>query len=273
MAVSGKPQGRKPLVVTTYDNLRSYIESFKNSQMSLLIIIGGPGLGKTQIVKRVLGDDLCLIEGGVSAYHLYRNLFLKKNKLVVIDDVDNLHRDSDCVGLLKCLCQTNPVKRLQWNKRMTRLDRLELEPEFETTSRAIIVSNDWKTINKNVASLEDRGHVLSFEPSMIEMHRYVGTWFHDKEVYAWYADNLFRLDRLSFRDYIRASELRSSGMEWPQGIEPVRKHKRGPLVAELLSDPSYPDMKSRLTVFMRKGGGSPSTFWNYVKKYREETGS
>lgn len=271
MTAQANTQGRKPKVVVSYDELIAYIESFRASSMSLLVIIGGPGLGKTQIVQRVLGKEHCLIEGGVSAYVLYRNLFLNQNKLVVIDDVDNLHRDRDCVALLKCICQTNPVKRVSWNKRLTRLDRLELEQEFQTTSRLIIVSNDWKTINKNVASLEDRGHMISFEPDIKELHRYVGTWFPDKEVYDWFGANLHRIDRLSFRDYIRASELKACGFAWPESIEPVKLHKRGPLVAELLADPAYPDMKSRLAAFKLKGGGSASTFWSYVKRHREGT--
>ena len=36
--------------------------------------------------------------------------------------------------------------------------------EFTTRSRVVIISNDWKTLNKNVAALQDRGHVFLFQP-------------------------------------------------------------------------------------------------------------
>jgi hypothetical protein len=41
-----------------------------------------------------------------------------------------------------------------------------------------------------VAALQDRGHVLMFEPSAEEVHRKVGAWFDDAEIYEWFAKNL-----------------------------------------------------------------------------------
>jgi hypothetical protein len=34
-----------------------------------------------------------------------------------------------------------------------------------------LIGNDWKTLNADVAALEDRGHVLVFEPTALEVHR------------------------------------------------------------------------------------------------------
>ena len=33
----------------------------------------------------------------------------------------------------------------------------------------------WKTVDRNVAALQDRRHVLMFEPSASEVHRKAGT--------------------------------------------------------------------------------------------------
>jgi hypothetical protein len=51
----------------------------------------------------------------------------------------------------------------------------------------------WKTLNKNVAALQDRGHVLLFQPGAAEVHRQAGTWFDDQEIYDWFAANLHRV--------------------------------------------------------------------------------
>jgi hypothetical protein len=34
-----------------------------------------------------------------------------------------------------------------------------------------------------VGALQDRGHVLLFEPSAAEVHRQAGTWFDDMDIY------------------------------------------------------------------------------------------
>ena len=72
----------------------------------------------------------------------------------------------------------------------------------------------WKTLNKNVAALQDRGHVVMFEPGAAEVHRKAGTWFDDAEIYEWFAKNLHRVREPSMRHYVRARELKAAGMDW-----------------------------------------------------------
>jgi hypothetical protein len=40
-----------------------------------------------------------------------------------------------------------------------------------------------RTLEGNVGALQDRGHVLLFEPSAAEVHRQAGTWFDDMDIY------------------------------------------------------------------------------------------
>src|SRR2546430_9311534 len=88
--------------------------------------------------------------------------------------------------------------------------------EFVTRSRVIIICNDWMTLNRNVAALQDRGHVLVFQPSAAEVHRHAGEWFGDPEIYAWFAANLHRMREPSLRLYVRARELKAAGMDWTE---------------------------------------------------------
>ena len=82
----------------------------------------------------------------------------------MIDDVDALYADRSGVRLLKCLCQTEEEKAVAWHSDARSLERQRIPREFTTKSRVVIISNDWQTLNKNVAALQDRGHVLHFEP-------------------------------------------------------------------------------------------------------------
>jgi hypothetical protein len=65
-----------------------------------------------------------------------------------------------------------------------------------------------------VAALQDRGHVLVFQPSAAEVHRQADESFRDPEIYAWFGANLHRVQESSFRHYVRARELKAAGMDW-----------------------------------------------------------
>ena len=73
--------------------------------------------------------------------------------------------------MLKVLCQTEPTKTLNWHTATPILKRRRVPPRFTTTSCVALVGNDWKMLNADVAALEDRGHVLLFEPTALEVHR------------------------------------------------------------------------------------------------------
>ncbi len=94
------------------------------------------------------------------------------------------------------------------------LDRDGIPREFTTSRRVVIISNDWRTLNKNVAALQDRGHVLLFQPSAAEVHRKAAEWFEDAEIYDWFGENLHRIREPSTRHYVRTGELKAAGMDW-----------------------------------------------------------
>ena len=133
----------------------------------------------------------------------YAKLYRHKDQFVVIDDVDALYADRSGVRLLKCLCQTEEEKAVAWHSDAQSLERQRIPREFTTRSRVAIISNDWQTLNKNVAALQDRGHVLLFQPTAAEVHARAGAWFDDEEIYGWFAINLHRMREPSFRHYVR----------------------------------------------------------------------
>jgi len=44
------------------------------------------------------------------------------------------------------------------------LSKEGIPTEFTTKTRLILIANVWKTLNKNVGTLQDRGIVLNFKP-------------------------------------------------------------------------------------------------------------
>jgi hypothetical protein len=274
VATSAKPRSARFVKVTSYEGLIDRINIFRKSSMSLLILVGGPGLGKTSIVAKALGKkNICLIEGHATAFALYETLYRNKDKYLVIDDVDGLYADRNCVRVLKMICQSTEVKSVSWHSQLSKLKREGLPAQFTTKSRVVIISNDWRTLNKNIASLEDRGQVYDFEPSPQEVHKEVGKWFKDQVVYEWFADRLDQISKPSFRHYIRAADIRQGDPEgkvdFAEALEGLEKPDLEKVFHNLMSDDRFASMKDRERYFIAKGFGSKATFWRYRKRHKE----
>jgi hypothetical protein len=127
--------------------------------------------------------------------------------------------------------------------------------EFTTKSKVAIVANDWKTLDKNVAALQDLGHVVFFEPSAAEVHAQAGKWFDDGEIYGWFAANLHRVRQPSLRHYVRAKELKAAGMEWTEVLAVEDDNRRARMVAELLASNTYDNIEARAAALGSQGGG------------------
>jgi hypothetical protein len=124
----------------------------------------------------------------------------------------------------------------------------------------------WQTLNRNVDALQDRGHVLLFEPGAAEVHRQAGTWFDDPEIYAWFAANLHLAREPSLRHYVRARELKAAGMDWTEVLAAEAENRRARLVAELLASTTYVSTAARVRAFVEQGGGCRATFFNHRRK-------
>jgi hypothetical protein len=254
------------LRITTYEKLTQYLRAFAEGHFHLVILVGTGGAGKSRAVKAALNGKACWIEGNATPFGMYTKLYRHRDEFVVIDDVDDLYADRSGVRLLKCLCQTEEEKSVAWHSDARSLERQGIPREFITKSRVIIISNDWQTLNKNVAALQDRGHVISFEPGAAEVHQEVGGWFDDEEIYKWFATNLHRIREPSQRHYVNARQLKAAGMDWTEVLAEEGENPRARLVAEILSSAAYKTTTARVKAFVQQGGGCRATFFNYRRR-------
>lgn len=263
-----RPKNRpdRALYVTTYAKLESYVSAFAQGHLNLVILVGAAGLAKSRTVRAALGNHVCWIEGNATPFGMYEKLYRQRNQFVVIDDVDSLYADRSGVRLLKCLCQTEMEKTVAWHSDARQLEKHGIPREFTTRSRVVIICNDWKTLNKNVAAVQDRGHVLNFQPGAAEVHHKAGAWFDDVEIYGWFAENLHRVREPSLRLYVRARELKAAGMDWTDILAVEADNRRERLVAELLSSEAFPTTAARVKAFIDRGGGCRATYYNYRRR-------
>src|SRR5262249_7683166 len=151
--------------VRTFAELEQYVGAFAEGHLNLLMIFGQPGVGKSPCVRQALGRNVCWISGQATPFGIYLQAYEHRHQPIVLDDVDGLYADRQGIRLLKALGQTESTKTLSWQSAAPALERHDIPRQFTTTSRVALVGNDWKTLNADVAALEDRGHLLLFEPA------------------------------------------------------------------------------------------------------------
>jgi len=134
-----------------------------------------------------------------------------------------------------------------------------------------LIGNDWKTLNHDVAALEDRGHLLLFEPSPLEVHRQAARWFWDQEIFDFVADHLHLMAQHSLRTYFHAWELKQAGLNWRQGVLGRCLTGAALEVAKLKADPTLASEAERVRAFVQSGAGCRASYFRHAKKLRPIT--
>jgi len=252
--------------VTTYADLEKIVEAFARGALNLLILLGGHGLGKSRIVRQALPGQACWLEGNTSVFGLYCQLWRHRHQPVILDDLDGLYASRDGIRLLKCLTQSESLKRVSWHTEAPTLLREQIPQEFSTTSQVAIITNDWQTLNRDVAALQDRGHVVLFEPSALAVHLRTADWFWDQEIFDFLGARLQVLHEASMRHYVAAWELKQAGLDWRSLLLSRCLSGKALLVAQLKADLHYQSEAERVQAFLAQGGGARSTYFNLARK-------
>ena len=265
------PSNRLPphaVRVPSYAALEPYVRAFAAGHLNLLLLFGPPGVGKSRCVRQALGSQVGWLSGQATPLGIYLQAYQHRHQPLVLDDVDGLYADRSGIRLLKALCQTERTKTLGWHTTAPVLDRQGIPRQFRTRSRLALVGNDWKTLNADVAALEDRGHVLVFEPTALEVHRQAAGWFWDQEIFDCVADHLHLMARPSLRTYLQAWELKRAGLDWRQGVLCRCLSGTALVVARLKADRSFASEAARVRAFVQSGAGCRATYFQHARKLR-----
>jgi hypothetical protein len=265
------PSNRLPqhaVRVSTYSELEQYVRAFAAGHLNLLLLFGPPGVGKSRCLRQAQGSQVGWLSGQATPLGIYIQAYQHRHQPLVLDDIDGLYADRSGIRLLKALCQTERTKTLGWHTTAPALDRQGVPRQFTTTSRLALVGNDWKTLNADVAALEDRGHVLVFEPTALEVHRQAASWFWDQEIFDCVAEHLHLIGQHSLRTYPQAWELKRAGLDWRQGVLCRCLTGTALLVARLQADRSFSSQAARVQAFVQSGAGCRATYFHHAKKLR-----
>ena len=252
--------------VASYDELEQYVRAFAEGHLNLLMIFGPAGVGKSRCVRHTLGSQVCWIGGQATPFGIYLQAYVHRHKPIVLDDVDGLYANGAGIRLLKALGQTERTKTLSWQSDAPTLERRGIPRQFTTTSRVVLVGNAWKTLNADVAALEDRGHFLLFEPAPLEVHLQAARWFWDQEIFDFVAAHLHLFGQHSLRTYHNAWELKQAGLDWRQGVLCRCLTGAALAVAKLKANPDFANEDERVRVFIQAGGGCRATYFRHSRK-------
>ena len=154
-------------------------------------------------------------------------LFVRRKGISVFsgncfDDINILLKNQIMVSMLKSLADTSPIKELHYN---TTSKLIGNAPEnFKTTSNVCILLNEFDAKNKDLAPLIDRGFLVEFSPSKKEILKKIekinksGSMADLKKcVYDFIKENYQKIEKLSVRTYIKATQLfRDNPDKWKE---------------------------------------------------------
>ena len=264
--------------INTYAELGEIVASFAKGYLSLLVIVGRPGLCKSQTLKRTtVGMNALLVRGRKSPIDFYCDLFHKKDMPVVIDDADNLMSDKLCKEYVKLLTETDEFKRLDWGTNTKILKDNGAPKFFWTKSPVCIICNSWSSKDSVYQALESRAEFISFEPTWEEMYKEVGNWYWDQEIFDYSYERLTVLKSPDCRIFTKAYGRKKAGLErmnWQRLIDEYCDDEIGMAVRRLLDDKAYRTNTERAASFVTETGADRATFYRRmaeIKSYRPST--
>lgn len=260
------------IVVRSYEELDRYIRTLARGDLDLVLLVGRPGTGKSWRIRNAMDREAgagghLYVEGHAQPFGIYRGLWEHRDRPVVLDDVDRLYANPDCVRLLKPLCEAHIPKRLSWLSNATRVE--DGPPaRFETSSPVLLVANAWRSANANVRALEDRAIILSFEPSNDAVHGEAARWCTDPEVVALIGEHLRLVPHVSLRWYAKAQRLRAAGFaDWRASLlQMMLGDRRLAVLSAVLTEPAYRTERARLEAFARQTGASRATYYRLKRR-------
>jgi hypothetical protein len=265
--------------IPTYVDLDSFGDEFNAGAYDFLAVIGNQGLGKSRAFSERLPEEgRCLVGGGRSTpFQVYQQLFENRDLPVIVDDADDLWADPKARPMMKQLCETNPNRGPRLiSYRSREIERLGIPTKFLTSSKIVVVCNDWP---KGFGAVADRGNMLYFNPDVYEVHEHIrqAKWFGDEQVVAFMESYLHLITEPSMRYYLHAHNMRQAGRaDWREKtmlmIQPDKQRAMEiAVVASLLRDESL-SPPERVRRFNQATGRSQAEFYRTAGEVKQAQG-
>jgi len=133
-------------VAERFDFMGQFVSLISTRKLNSFIITGDAGIGKTYTVTNTLknnglieDEDFIIMKGYSTAKGLYKELYENNGKVIVFDDLDNIHKDPVASNIMKAALDSGDKRIINWNAQFGKDD--DLPTRFEFTGRCVFISN------------------------------------------------------------------------------------------------------------------------------------
>jgi hypothetical protein len=251
--------------LTTTKELRKIARKFASGELERVMIVGPPGQGKTETIKRALGQKgyLCL-RGRTTAMSFYEELHDHCDMPVVLDDTAEMLLDTNVQEMLRDLTETTRTRRVSWRTQSKHLEEKGIPKSFVTRSPVCVLANKlgtggvWPALNSRCLRWR-----VEFEwPELVAETRRQG-WFSDEEILE-YALKFARCQP-DLRFFEKAAALKKAKLaDWRELFE-AEVTEPEKVIQAICSDPDL-STEDKVRRFVAEGHGSRATYFRRVKK-------
>jgi hypothetical protein len=259
-------------VITTFAEYARVVETFFDGHLGLLVLVGRPGLSKSFEFERQIAArqaNAYILRGMASPFKLYANLYENMDKFIILDDAEVVWGEKDGRVLLRALCEVKKPCQVSWEKASRWLEFHGYPNTFQTHSRVCLICNKFHFgKSEEFAAIADRGHLVFFDPSPAEVHRYAGTWFpvtpDSKKIYKYIGRLLDYMPDLSFRVYEKSLQNLKGGRDWQEILQNIYLAKNDMQLVIDLEKNRKLSGRERLQIFAKKAKcGSRGAYYKY----------
>lgn len=288
-------------IVRDYATLKQIAQAFAAGQIKLLLLLGGPGKGKGQIVRRAmqaqsptndaqfihalsqalvrilarltpdaplppeppnLGPGLYIKGSTISPVSFHIAAYQHRDAPICIDDADAFFAEVELRERVKHLCETDQYKLQAHRKVSKELVAAGVPQEFWTKSPVCIIRNVWDSGDPINRAIESRATVVVFDPNWAEAYAYIGEWFWDQEIYDYLLEKMPLLREPDIRLARNAYDLKIANISGLPWRSVIDKH---------VADPAH----LMVADFLNKGivpfGGEEGRIATWISAVKEKT--
>lgn len=271
------------MIIETYAELDFYLKMYRDNKIDLLVIESRGGLGKSRLVEDMFQKIHHIkINSHITALSLYFLGYDYADLPLIFDDVDSLLNNDISISLLKMLCETTKIKKVSWFSTSSLLREKGIPSSYETKSKILLLTNDFKILSKKIRALKDRSWHLEFIPTDEEVLNKINQikGFVDVNSTNQEIDDVFNLisryinfSVVSLRTFVKGLALRkycngSKVVNWEEILlKEMLVNKKLILIGDLLKNHNRDE---RIKIWEAKGM-SRRSYYDYQTKFIQKS--
>lgn len=152
------------IVIETYEALQKFLTRFVKGHLTMILLEGRPGVGKSYAVREMLKDTkYFLATSHITPMELYRQMWKHREEILVMEEIELLMSDPIRRSLIKQVSNSDVIKNVSY---YSTADLGEGVPQsFDSNSRIVVLTNRLDKRDLNMQGVIDRGWHLVFSPS------------------------------------------------------------------------------------------------------------